>query len=93
MFWPLPSLEIPNFVWGNIEGEELCEEVVHWRRNLFQIPLSSAGKAFVTELARLYEAYADGSSLETIALKACTVAPILLLQNRSRAEPARVKIT
>ena len=53
-------MEIPNFVWGNIEGEELrallnqaYEEVVHWRRDLFQIPSGSAGKAFVTELARL----------------------------------------
>ena len=69
--WPLPSMEVPNFVWGTIHGEELCalvnqayEEVVHWRRNLFQIPSGSAGKAFMTELARLYQAYADGSSLE-----------------------------
>ena len=39
---------------------------------------------FVTELARLYQAYADGSSLESVAMKACTVAPILLLQKPSR---------
>ena len=34
-------------------------------------------------------AYADGSSLETIALKACTVAPILLLQKPSRTSKSK----
>ena len=94
--WPLPSLEVPNFVWGNVPGEELCalmnqayEEVVHWRRNLFQIPSGSTGKAFVTELARLYQVYADGSSLESMSMKACTVAPILLLQKPSRTSKSK----
>ena len=32
------------------------------------------------ELSRLFRAYAEGSTLESIALKACTVMPILLLQ-------------
>ena len=84
-------MEEPNFIWGNNQGEEYCakvnqayEEVVHWRRNLFQVPSGSAGKAFVTELARLYQAYADGSSLESVALKACTVAPILLLHAEAK---------
>ena len=50
--WPLPVLEPPNFSWGPLEGQEFCdkvneayEEVVHWRRNLFQVPSGSAGKA------------------------------------------------
>ena len=65
------------------------KEVIHWRRNLFQIPSGSSGKAFVTELARLYQAYADGSDLETIAIKACTVAPILLLQKPYRTSKSK----
>ena len=32
----------------------LYEEVIHWRRNLFQVPLGASGKAFVSELARLF---------------------------------------
>ena len=91
VIWPLPTMEEPNFIWGNNQGEEYCakvnqayEEVVHWRRNLFQVPSGSAGKAFVTELARLYQAYTDGSSLESVALKACTVAPILLLHAEAK---------
>ena len=96
LIWPLPALELPNLVWGNIQGEEFCalvnqayEEVIHWCRNLFQIPSGSSGKAFVTELARLYQAYEDGSGLKGIAMKACTVAPNLLLQKPYRTSKSK----
>ena len=91
VIWPLPTMEEPSFILGNSWGEDFCakvnqayEEVVHWCRTLFQVPSGSAWKAFVTELACLYQAYADGSSLESVEMKACTVAPILLLQKTSR---------
>ena len=88
--WPLRTLEEPNFTWGDLQGLDFChkvkevyDEVVRWRRNVFQIPSGSTGKAFVAELARLYQAYADGSCLESVALMACSIAPILLLQKPS----------
>ena len=94
--WPLPALQPPNFMWGSCSGEILCtrieqayEEVVHWRRNLFQVPSGAAGKAFVSELARLFQAYADSSSLECIAMKATTVIQILLLQKPSRSSKSK----
>jgi len=59
---------------------EAYAEVVHWRSNTFKVPFGNAGKGFVAELSRLYKAYADGSALEAIALKACTVMSVLLLQ-------------
>ena len=55
-------------------------EVVHWRMNLFKVPLVNSGKSFVAELARLYEAFASCSALKLIALMATTVLPILVLQ-------------
>lgn len=67
--------------------EEAYSEVVHWRMNSFRIPFGKAGKGFVQEMSRLLRAYADGSALEAIALKACSVMPALLLQkpfHRSR---------
>ena len=67
------------------------EEVVHWRRNLFQVPSGVSGKSFVSELARLFQAYADSSSLESIAMKATTVMQIFY--SKSQAEQAKVKIT
>ena len=66
----------PDFLWGEKTGEVFSqlvssayEEVVHWRHNIFLIPSGRAGKTFVRELARLYQAYADASTLECIALK------------------------
>ena len=77
----------PDFLWGEKTGEVFSqlvfsayEEVVHWRHNIFLIPSGRAGKTFVRELARLYQAYADASTLECIALKAGTVLQCLLLQ-------------
>ena len=77
----------PNFQWGEKDGKTFCtsissaySEVVHWRRNIFMIPSGKTGKAFIRELASLYQAYADATALECVALKACTVMQCLLLQ-------------
>ena len=85
---PMPN---PVFVWGDNDSasimksmDETYAEVVHWRKNAFRVPFGNAGKGFVSELSRLFRAYADGSALEAIALKACTVMPILLLQKPFR---------
>ena len=40
----------------------------------------SAGKQFVQELSKLYQACADASAMECIAFKAATILPILSLQ-------------
>ena len=77
---PLPSPEqIPtsNFQWGEYDGpslghviESAYTEAVHWQRNIFMIPSGKAGKDYVKEQARLFSAYADGTPLEQVALKA-----------------------
>ena len=66
-----------DFQWGDISGGQFCEfivsayeEVVHWRPNVFMIPFGKAGKSFVWELAKLYQAFADQSALHSIALMA-----------------------
>ena len=76
-----------TFTWGVMEGWEFSQavrsayaEAVHWRRNVFQVPSGGVGKDFVLELTRLYNAYAEGSALESIALTAAMLLPILLLQ-------------
>ena len=53
---------------------------VHWKRNIFQVRKGNIGKQFVDEFARLYVAFADGSALESVSLKAAIVMPNLLLQ-------------
>ncbi len=87
-FTPMSS---PTFTWGEYSATEfskLLEEayhvVVHWRKNCFIPPQNKAGKEFVSELARLYLAFGMSSTLESIALKATIVLPLLLLQKPHR---------
>ena len=83
-------MSTPTFVWGKLTGSDftnslnaIYSEVVHWRRNCFSVPYGKAGKEFVRELSRLYSAYGSASALESVALKAAIVLPILLLQKPS----------
>ena len=96
---PLPgftAIPTSNFQWGDKDGEYLTQkldqcykEVVHWRRNLFKIPSGKAGTSFVREVSRMFQAYAESSALEGIAMKAAMILPALLLQkphSRSRTK-------
>lgn len=56
---------------------------------MFKVPYGNVGKSFVFELARLYKAFATSSSLESIALKATIVLPILVLQKPSQNTKAK----
>ncbi len=83
---PSPIIE-PNFVWGTLDSinfssslDAIYDTVVHWKPNLFRVPHGNIGKQFVSELAKMYTAFATSSAMESIAMKATTVIPILLLQ-------------
>ena len=56
------------------------EEVVHWWGNLFKIPSGGLGKAFLQDMASLFQSYADASAREKVAVKAAMVPPVLVLQ-------------
>ena len=81
------AMAIPTFTWGTLDAStfittmsKVYEEVVHWKRNIFMIPSGNSSTLFILELARLYRAYAESSTLECIALKATIVLSILALQ-------------
>ena len=85
----------PSFTWGDQDSKSFTEriskaykEVVSWRRNVFSVPYGKCGKAFDSELARLFHAYAAGSALESIVLKAITIGSVLL-QKPSRTSKSR----
>ena len=93
-------MSTPTFTWGKFSGSAFAKsldatysKVVHWRRNCFTVPFGKAGKDFVRELSRLYSAYGSASALESVALKAALVFPILLLQKPSRASKTKHHIT
>lgn len=77
----------PNFSWGILDPNSMCDllgtifmDVVHWKPNLFKIPSGSVGKSFVSNIAKLYNAFGTASAMECIALKTVSVMPCLLLQ-------------
>ena len=85
-----------NFTWGSSSGPEMFnlinevyDEIIHWRHNLFLAPHGNVGNSFVQELARLFRAFAEGSSLECVCMKAVTVLQILTLQKPSRTSKTR----
>ena len=83
-FEPMSS---PAFLWGEIDSATTIStitsayrEVMQWKKHLFPVPWGNVGSAFVSELSRLYRAYAESSALECIAMKAVAIMPGLLLQ-------------
>ena len=91
-----PPKASPNFHWSSLDSAAFSQaldsaylEVVHWRKNCFDVPRGLVGKQFVSELARLFRAVGEGSALESVALKAIFAACILLLQKPSRSSKPR----
>ena len=50
------------------------------------IPLSISGVSFVHELARLLQAFVDGSSMESVCMKAVTIVQVLVLHRTSKVK-------
>lgn len=84
----LPDYECMSttaFMWGTLEGlgvahaiDQAYTVIVHWLRNLFQLPLGKAGKNFIREQTHLLSSYAEGNSLKHIGEKATMTMPALL---------------
>ena len=82
----------PQFRLGELDApaftsllDTTYKEVVDWKRNCFPIPKGNTGKAFVNELARLFAAFASGSTLQSVSLKATVVLPHVVLQKPYRS--------
>ena len=99
----LPSFEPSHkavFAWGPHSPEsftklldDIYSEVVHWRKNTFSVPFGKVGKEFTAELSRLYCSFGNESSLESIAMKAAIVLPLLALQRPHRCSKQKDHIS
>lgn len=68
-----------DYMWGEYDSIiHEASEVAHWRRNTFPVPYGNVGKASVSKLCHLLRAYADGSALKAISLKAYFAMSVLL---------------
>ena len=74
-----------DFQWRDKDGKPFCKLIgnaikvlVHWRHNSFVIPSGKAGKDFILEPARMYQAYAEDTTLHSITFTACCVSGIAI---------------
>ena len=88
--------EIKAKMWGNISHQSLCEEmnkiydgVVHFRRNLFNLPSGGIGKHFIEELMFWLKQFNSNSRLNSVALKAFMVLPSIILQKPSATSKSK----
>ena len=59
----------------------------------FLVQFGKVGKALIQEMANLFQVYGENSSLECIALKACLLMQVLLLQKPSKTSKAKDHVT
>ena len=98
--WLLPCSPCPDFQWESSDGKVFCasitsayDEAIHWKRNIFLLPSGNAGKSFIQEMTRLFNAFADGSTMKSVALKASFVMQMLLLQKPIKRSKAKDHIS
>ena len=88
--------EIKAKMWGNISLQRLCEEinniyneVVHLRRNIFNLLSGRAGEHFIEELTFWLKQFNSNSDLNSVALKAFMVLPSSILQKPSATSKSK----
>ena len=74
---PTDILEFKNQI------NDAYDEIVHWKRNIFEVPTSKIGRDFVNELAVWLEHFNAGTIYQCLAVKAFIILPTLLLQKPS----------
>ncbi|CAB4042089.1 Hypothetical predicted protein [Paramuricea clavata] len=80
--------EIKDKMWGSISQRSFCDdinkiydEIVHFRRNIFNIPSGREGKNFNGELTFSLKQFNSNSDLNSIALKAFMLLPSLIFKS------------
>ncbi|KAK2563765.1 hypothetical protein P5673_012766 [Acropora cervicornis] len=88
--------EIKEKKWGNISYQSLSndinniyDEIVHFRKNIFNILSGRAGKMFIDELTFWLKQLNYILELNSIALKAFMVLPSLILQKPSSTSKSK----
>ena len=65
------------------EIDNAYNELMHWKRNLFDLPKGTLGKTFISELTKLINRWSSKSPNRDICIKALIVMPSLILQKIS----------
>ena len=84
--WPINNVADAEFI--NLISNTY-DEIVHYRRNLFNVPSGKAGKEFIDELTHWLRHFNTSSNLNSIAIKAFMVLPSLMLQKPTSKSKAK----
>ena len=89
---PIP----PNFLYHDMTGEtfvnlinDLYEEIVTWKKNMFKLPTGNAAKSFIKELTIWLERFNCKTAHHSIAIKVYMILPVLMLQKPSKTSKAK----
>ena len=92
----IPDEPYPNKDWHDTTGlqftqtiDNIYDEIVHWRKNLFKLPSGTAGRSFISFLTNWLDHFNRGTEFCRIALKVFMVLPCLLLQKTSRQSKSK----
>ena len=73
---PISTEDLQTIIWGHLPYHELFklvnntyDEIVHYRRNLLNIPSGKSGKFFITELSFWLKQFNEQTKLNGIAIK------------------------
>ena len=69
--------------------DDIYEEIVKFRRNLFNIPSGKHGKFFIEELTFWLRQFNSSTKLNAIAMKVFMILPNLMLQKPSAKSKAK----
>ena len=69
--------------------DNIYDEIVHWRKNLFKLPSDTAGRSFISLLTNRLDHFNRGTEFRRIALKVFMVLLCLLLQKPSRRSKSK----
>ena len=85
-----PNPATSNKSWGNMSLQNfltsinsIYDEVVKYRRNIFNLPSGRAGKEFITELTFWLKQFNSESHFNQISIKVFMILPSILLQKPS----------
>ena len=91
-----PESTNPRFSYHDIPGEtfanlinHLYNEIVTWKKNLFNLPTDNAAKAFIKELSLWLERFNRKTEHHSIALKVYIILPVLMLQKPSKTSKSQ----
>ena len=80
---PYTKIEkIPNF-------DQIYEEMVKWKENIFLVPTGKAGKTFIKLITEWLNNFNIANTFQGIAMKVVMVLPNLLLQKPSATSKAK----